>query len=399
MKSFKLYLRYSGACKIYNKVWFPNREFNGVFSINLDDFTVEYKKKIPFLETWIEQAYYGNINCIYDNKIFFFPFNCQFVMVYDTQDNDIQGIPINTVDGSDTYGTAGIIQCDEVAWIFPIKMSQGIFVLDLNEMRIKRDVDLENVLNDIDIIYNYENVVRLNKTEIAILSGNHTIIGIDVKTRKRLFTKRFDELNIWGIRYDGNAFWLLLYDSTDIYEWDPEENTLVKYHLLQEEWINGKGVPYFNIIFLNDQIIVLPCCLKYIMRINTEAYTISKAVEYPKGFYFFDSLMSVTAFAGFTTVDQHKVLIHPVRGNMLLIYDIEKNCVEGKELTVTAEEIPYLKEVIDQRFYQEDGIVQETDDFGLELLDLGIVQNRKNKNSLGARQIGDQIYNFLVKQQ
>ncbi len=398
MKNYKAYLRYMGTCKFQNKLWFLNGGFNGLFLMNLDNFITEFKMAVPYLEKQIQRAYDGNVYCTYGNKIFFFPYNCKFVMVYDTQGNDIQEIPISTADGSDTYWTAGVIQCNEITCIFPIRMEQGIFVLDLREMQIIRDVELEKVLYDVEFIYNYENVVKLNETNFSILSGNHTIIGINIKTRKRTFTKWFDELDIWGIRYDGSNFWLLLYESTDIYKWNPEEDKLVKYHLLQEEWINGKGVPYSNMIFLNNQIILLPCCLKNIMRIDQETNTINKATEYPAGFHFFNGIMGMPAFASFDIIEQHKILIHPVRGNMLLIYDIERNYIEGRKLTVTMEEIPYLQEVVEQRFHQEAGIVQETDHFGLELLNLAIAQNKKNRNPVKAEQVGKKIYDSLVKQ-
>lgn len=57
-------------------------------------------------------------------------------MVYDIRSNDIQEISINVADGSDIYWTAGIIQYDEIVWILPIKMTQGIFILDLKNGRL-----------------------------------------------------------------------------------------------------------------------------------------------------------------------------------------------------------------------------------------------------------------------
>lgn len=399
MKNSRIHLQYRGACQIQDKIWFSNGGFNGLFSVNLNDFTIEYKQRIPFLEKEIQWAYNGNVHCIYDNKIFFFPYNCRHIMVCNTRSDGIQEISVAMVDGSDTYCTAGIIQWGEKVWIFPVKVSQGIFVLNLITLQIKRDLELENVLNAVEFIYGYENVIRLNETEIAILSGKHTIIGLDIQNKKRTFCKQFDELDIWGIRYSGSSFWLLLHESTDVYQWKQSDDRLIKYQLLEEIWINGKGTPYVNMIFVDDQIILLPCSLKYIMRIDEETCTISKAVEYPKGFHFFDGIMHISAFAAFDVVGQHKVMIHPVRGNMLLLYDVEKNTIEGKELTVTKEQVPYLEEVIEQKFRQKNGIVMETDNFGVELLDLAIAQDRENRKHVETGQIGQNIYNTLIRQQ
>lgn len=399
MKNHKIYLRYLGGVKFHNKFYFVNDGFNGVFSLDLNSFSLQYMREIPFLNMGVQQAFWGNIHCCYENKILFFPANCNQIMVYNPETNDIQGIPIIPMDNSKEYMTAAIIPWNEQAYILPAKIVQGIFVLDLKTLNIKRSHVLNNILEETEYSGNSDNIVRMNETEIAILSGKYTIIGIDIQENKRTFCKQFTEdFYIWRIRYDGNDFWILSFTSTDVYRWNPAEDKLIKYQLEEEEWINSKGVPYVNIIFLDNQVILLPSCLKYIMRIDKETNTIKKAVEYPKGFYFFNGLISMPAFASFDIIEQHKILIHPVRGNMLLIYDIEKNHIEGRELTVTAEEIPYLQEVVEQRFHQEAGIVQETDHFGLELLDLAIAQNKKNRNREKAEQAGKEIYDSLVKQ-
>ena len=97
-------------------------------------------------------------------------------------------------------------------------------------------------------------------------------------------------------------------------------------------------------------------------------------------------------------IGQHKVLIHPARGNMLLIYDIVKNHIEGKELAVNNDMVPYLKEIIEQRFCQSGSVVNEMDNFGVRLLDLAINQKQKNKNSVKTEPVGEKIYRTLVKQ-
>lgn len=397
MKNAKVYLRYNVACPIKNTLWALNGGFNGLFSINLDDYTVEYKQSIPFLEKYIEWVNGGNGYCIYEKKIFFFPYNCWSVMAYDMQSNMIQEIPINVSDNSNTYWTAGIFQKEEKVWIFPTKMEQGIFILDMKRMQLERDMELEGVLSDVTFIYNFGNVIRLNGEEIAILSGKHSIIGIDVENKRKTFCKEFVEIDVWGIRYDGNDFWILQYESTDVYQWICNEDRLVRYRLLDEEWINGKGTPYVNMIFSDNQVILLPCCLKHIMRIDRDTNTIDRAVDYPENFHFFDGLAAQSAFLSFDIIEQHKVLIHPIRGNMLLLYDMKTNHIEGKELTVTKEQVPYLEEVCEQKLRQESGIINEKDNFGLNLLDWCISKKRQNSDEVKTEQAGRKIYNTLVR--
>ena len=73
---------------------------------------------------------------------------------------------------------------------------------------------------------------------------------------------------------------------TDIYEWNRAQGELIKYQLQEEEWLNEGGIPYSNIIFVDERIIVLNFYLKYIMEIDKNAHSIKKAIEYPKGFRF-----------------------------------------------------------------------------------------------------------------
>lgn len=397
MKNSKVYLQYYAACLAQDKIWFLNGGFNGLFSINLNDYTVEFRQRIPFLEKHAEWAFSGNGHCVYDGKIFFFPNNCRCIMTYDTKCDTIQGIPINLSDNSDTYWTAGTYQKDEKLWIFPTEMAQGIFILDLKRMQLERDRELERVLSDVTFIYNCGNVIKLNEKEIAVLSGQHTIIGVDVQNRRKTFFKEFKEIDIWGIRFDGSSYWLLSYESTDVYQWICKEDRLFRYRLLEEEWINGKGIPYVNMIFSDNQIILLPCCLKHIMRIDRDTNTIDRAVDYPENFHFFDGLAAQSAFLSFDIIEQHKVLIHPIRGNMLLLYDMKTNHIEGKELTVTKEQVPYLEEVCEQKLRQESGIINEKDNFGLNLLDWCISKKGQNSDEAKTEQAGRKIYNTLVR--
>lgn len=199
MKNSKIYIQYLGACRFRDKICFPNREFNRIFSIDVKNFVLNFEQNISFLKNQEEYPYYGNLHCIYNDRIFFFPYNCSYVMVYDLQTNDTKGIFIKTADGLNTYWTAGIFQCKEKVIIFPSKMIQGIFVLDLKTLQIVRDIELEKALYDVEFIYNYDNVIKLNETEVVFLSGRHTIIGFDIQNKKKIFSRRFEGLDIWGM--------------------------------------------------------------------------------------------------------------------------------------------------------------------------------------------------------
>ena len=82
---------------------------------------------------------------------------------------------------------------------------------------------------------------------------------------------------------------------------------------------------------------------------------------------------------------------------MLLLYDMKTNHIEGKELTVTKEQVPYLEEACEQKFRQESGIINEKDNFGLNLLDWCISKKRQNSDEVETEQAGRKIYDTLVR--
>ena len=397
MKNHKVHLQYSNACYCHDKIWFVEGETNSLFSMVMPEMSVYFRGKIPFIEEEIKWAYAANIHCHYDSKLFFFPSNCRQIAIYDIKKEEIQILPILPMDNTGAYITAGIVQNEHYVWIFPYKLTQGIFRLDMDTLELERNIELDKALEDVEYICNYDNIIKISETEIAVLSGKDTIVGINIQEKKRIFTKCFDEKrDIWGMRYDGSNFWLLPYNSTDIYEWIPSEDRLVKYQLHEEEWIDGKGGTYTNMIFWNDQIIVLPCCLKYIMRVDKETRGIYKAVEYPEKFRFLNSLSQYPAFGAFDMIDSQKVLLHPLRGNMPLIYDMAKNRLEGKELVLGSEDIRGLKPFLEQQLQNRYKIIYETEIFGVEMLDLFIYSGMAGAEGSFEKRIGKNIYDILL---
>lgn len=389
-----MYLHYSNACRLQDRIWFSNGIFNGWFSLNIQEFSIKFEGRIPFLDEDIQWAYASNGHCCYRNKIYMFPSNCDYVLCYDVEQDNMQGIPLLGAGIPESYGMTGIVQYCDCVWLFPVKLSQGIFRLDLDTLKFGKTTEFDNALEGVDYIFN-SNVIKISDTEIALLSGNNTIIEIDLLTKKRICCKHFnDNINIWGIRYDNGSFWLLTYDSTDVYEWIKEEDRLERYCLTEEEWIHGKGVPYVNMVFLNNQIVLLPCCLKYVMKVDKGTHWISKAADYPDGFRFLDSLDMYPAFSAFDIIDDYRAILHPLRGNMLLVYDSEKNHIDGKLLTVRKEDIFCISEILCQSFRKHIEINYESDLFGMEFLEL-VMRSDMEEGEVKETHVGKSIYDTL----
>lgn len=300
--------------------------------------------------------------------------------------------------------TAGIFQKNSRVWIFPGDMSAGVLILDLENLYLEQDIQLAAVLKDVGHIYNYENVIQVSEEEVAILSGMDTIVQVNILKKRVVYSKCFGEdIHIWSIKYDGRSFWLLPYESTDVYEWRSEIDELVKYKLLEQdtEWIDIPGPPYINMVFFDNKVILLPSRLKSLMGIDKETNVIKKVVDYPEGFKFLKNQFGIErypAFGAFDIIDK-KLILHPLLGNMMLIYNVEENHLEGIEFIVTQEEIPYLNEIILGQTYQETGLYIEKDDFGgIEML--WLMANNKNseyRNNRKRYDIGEEIHHIICE--
>ena len=248
--------------------------FNGLFSINLKNFELEYHGQIPFLDNFAVLSY-AHSNFFFENKLFFCPNNCKDILIYDIENKTYNKINILS---KDNYLTARTIQRGKKVWIYPQNLKHGIFFLNLDDLSIEESIEFNQLLAGIqDIPW----IVELNEFEIAILSGDKEIIEVNI-LKKEIIDKKIlkEDIRIFSIRYYGGSYWILFKDSSDIYEIVRKENKIIKYHLFEEEWITKKGIPYSNAIFIEDDILLLNYRLKYIMKIDKKSKTITE--QHPK---------------------------------------------------------------------------------------------------------------------
>lgn len=364
MRNRIIHLQYSESCLYKGKIWFLNQGFNGLFSLDPNDFTLTFQAQIPSLDVGQMKELYS-ISCLsYENKLYFFYINSRHVAIYDLNNNKIQWQLISQTDGLEKEGLAGVVKCKNQVWLLSINPNLGPWILDLNTLKVKKDIKLHGLLKNLERI---KRVISIGESEIAILLENSTIVCIDIKNKQKVYSKCFEENgHLAEIKYDGAAYWLLQADSTDIFEWNRKEDKLVKYQLSETEKIDGMNIlPYADLIFFKGQLIILPGKLKNIMKLNKETGIISKAIDYPAGFRRLNNYFGVAGLpvlSAYNIIDD-KIYIHPLAGNMLLCYDVERNYIEGKELVVTDKEFFYFGEALKQGL-EINGEFFETEDIG-----------------------------------
>lgn len=392
MMDDSIHLNYLGTCRCKNKIWFTSGEFNGLFSLDLGNLSVNYESRIPYLEEW-DRIAYNYLNLVYNDKLLFMPPLCRKIFVYDIGNAQAHEVVMPLED----FLLVGIIQCENTIWLFPKDLKQGVYILDVLSLQIKKDVEISALVGDIE-----DDVrgIKLSETEYAFYSiEDNQIIEIDiVKKRKHIYSCFPKNMDIWQTFYDGQNYWAIQKDSTDIYEWNYNENKVIKYCLTEKELVTDENILplYTSIVFINDQIIILSNKTRFIMKIDKSTRTISKLADYPNEFRFLMNIYFYNhAFPAPYDVIGSKIWIHPVCGNMLLIYDVETNHFEGKELVVTAKQLPFLQNVITHNINQE--ICYESEDLCTlqNFLDVTyMLHNDETDESIG---VGKKIYDALVR--
>lgn len=379
MEDIRTHLKFGSNCLVDNNIYFFNRTFNGVFYLDLKDFSVHFVHK--FDVEWAGTIGLSmNSECLfYKGAIYFFPTKTNIIMKYDIVRQQEQIIEIPDFDDKD-FNVTNIIQRHNRVYLFPTILKKGIFVLDLLKDKVIKDNTLSSLFKS-DLCCG--NVLDVNKNSILLsMYNSNKAYEIDLNTAEMIdYSGMFqNDLKIFSIFFDGNNYWILQTESTDIYEWDKENGLLQKYTSESIVWEDKIGVPYSNLIFLDDEILVLNYSLKHILRINKKKKTIETPLLYPKGFRLVNNAFCHQNICDYYIVLEDKVLIYPCRGNMLLIYDKETKQLSGRELIVSEKEVPYLRQIVEESFIRNESAV-ENDDFGTLETFLCMIGKKENKRS------------------
>ncbi len=386
MEDIRTHLKFGSSCRIDNNIYFFNRTFNGVFYLDLKDFSVHFVHKfdVEWAGTIGLSMNYESI--FYKDAIYFFPTKTNVIMKYDIVRHQEQIIEIPDFDDKD-FNVTNIIQRQNRVYLFPTTIKKGVFVLDLLEDKVKKDNAL-SALFKTDLWCG--NVLAVSKDSVLLsLFNSNKVYEINLDTAKMIdYSRMFhNNIKIFSIYFDGNNYWILQMESTDIYEWNKENGLLQKYKNESVIWEDKIGVPYSNLIFLDDEILVLNYSLKHILRINKKKKTIENPLLYPKGFRLVNNAFCNQNICDYYIVLEDKVLIYPCRGNMLLIYDKETKQLSGSELIVSEKEVPYLWQIVEESFIRNESAVENDDFVTLDVfLDMmkrkeeSVIQEKDKKN-------------------
>lgn len=356
MEEITAYLKIGGSCRIGNRIYFLNMTFNGLFYLDICDMSIHFEHL--FSEIPAEMIRLTGNSLYYENAIYFFPSMSNFIMRYDLMKCQERIIDIKDFN-EDHFLIIGYVLRQNKVYMFPHNLCKGVYVFDLQRQMVERDEELSLLFRS-GFYCGVTFLVRENRVLLSRFSANE-IIEVDLDSKKIVYSKKFEDyMQIYSVYFDGIHYWILQMKSSEIYKWNRERDTVqifVNKNTVQENVQEGN---YSNMIFLNDEILILPLHLREILKINKEKKIIEKFKELPEKFELIDNRFRYCAVCYQYTLLEDKILLYSDSGNMMLIYDLVTGELSGKRLLISEKDVPYLREIL-KKIMRADKVHVEND--------------------------------------
>lgn len=341
----EIYLNFRGWAREDDKIYFANMEFNGLFEMSLRSFEVKHIH--TFLAVPLNRFFcVGQYIMKYHDRLVFLmneerqnKLCCFDLKTREETEIDFPYIsePIMRDCSTFVHGNKG--------WIIPDHLSFGIYVIDLDTLHIEKDETLSELLKEYSVNKRLKGLD--NKRFYFDDKVKNEIIIVNVDTRSKVSFK-LPVQNVGGCIINEKVVWIIQTNTTDVYEWNIEENTLNKYFLKDTTLWDQKSNPYMDLIYIKEQdcVFLAGDLIAGIFKTNRVAQTIERAFEFPEDFRFLNNkLRNYSYFAEVERIED-EIWFYPICGNRILVYDIRENTVKGIKCTISLQNIPQFKETI-----------------------------------------------------
>lgn len=376
----RLNLHYRSCIRMKDKMYFSEAFFNGLFEMDLNDFSVKFIGHFSG-ENKSKMLLHGGRAVQYKDVIYFFPSCIKQVHYYNVVTGVEHSIAVPILDNEE-FVIIGIVQRKNRVWFFSAEASRGVFVLDMAENSIKKADALTILFSKYKSVTNFIELAKEGNA-FTYCTSESALLEIDVE--KEIIQEHkisIGDKEICSINYCEGMFYFIDAVSGDLYEWGWHNKYLRKFSANNVEMSGGKGVPFSNCCFVNGNIYMIPLRSEYVMKIMKDDGIMERAFEYPKDFqriktvnlYYEPALMS-----SFEVI-HNEIWFYPFGSNQLLIYDTKTNQLVGKKVTLDID-----------RVFPYEGIVYEISQESLDYLFHNIGKS-KTSSAAEDREEGTRIY-------
>lgn len=326
-------------------LWFSNVKFNGLYKVDLLNGKIEWVhkfKNISYGNTWTHSKMYKE-----GEELIFIPLFDDKITIYNlkTAREEIIKLPLKN---NKTNFTGCSYKSGNKIWLVSNTNVEDIFCYDIKLKNIEKEENLSKVLSK--YLGDEEFFARGNVCGDRIIifeSEKNKVCEINMATKEvQSFEIKIEGANIIRVGFDGENYWCVQFDSHDVYEWNKENDTYVKYISEDKEFLDYlKKVPYSEFLFMNGEVVLNSHSSKGVNIVDKEKRTIKKLFDLPKFVKAVESGKNNPLYSGIVHY-ANKIYLIPERASHLLIYELGTQNIREIELMVCREDLQYSDEIL-----------------------------------------------------
>lgn len=218
---------FSCGAKYGDNIYASARKFNGLVKIQINNGETEYVSKFPSEEEIIENQH--SRAYAYRNEIFFFPAFGKYIHIYNL---DTGNMTKYVLDRQLYKGEYCALLNDEIVVMIPKKIGGNILKFDLNK-RESSVLLFWETLGDYfpkTAIYTFLRMVILRNKLYLPIYDSSSIICLDLNSLE-IEVKRVKVDRLLGAVGGTEDIFLLTNDSSAVFKWNPEDNSVIPYNV------------------------------------------------------------------------------------------------------------------------------------------------------------------------
>lgn len=337
-----------------NALWCSNLNFNGLFSISLPGYEIDYKGRFFGYDDYAVGLH--RFAEVFGDKLIFFPNYSSSVDTYDVNGNMKQCVieSWRKQKNKDNFtGCAGVFLYKDVYYLFPRFCGMNLIVYDPCQNEIVREIELKrtnDLLGNMKGSYALRGVLTEDCVYMPI-SGANKIIKYDLNTMEESFVTLPDTESVMAaIEFDGSCFWVHCDDTVKRFDFD-FRRVINNYRC-----IDGKDGVVTGIIYIDSRVYVIPAYLNSIKMIDMKENIIRRITIDTNTMRMNIGPVSKWRHTDNSVLLGEKLFIPPVGLNCGTVLDLKSFTVEHPVFKVPAASIPIknYREKINYEFEKDD---------------------------------------------
>jgi len=323
--------------KVEDSIWFSASNFNGLFKLNIYNLEIEFVHRFQYAE--VNQALLHSGKIIhYNNELYIFPYYSNVIVSYNISTKEENIIEIPDVENENLV--VNVVWQSGTEIYFYGDTNLRFYVLDLELKKVKKHELGKEIFSKFSSGQIGWGEFCNDRILIVLQDKNEFIEVKDNICMHYNIPNYFRDLNLFRVYYDGKLYWLVFFESTDIYSWDIKTQELERYTLDDSVRVEVEKFFYHKFWSFEKDFFVVGNSLCGIFQIDREVKKIKEVCKLPKEFKILSQKdWQRMPFEQYVIVNK-ELWMFPVTGNKLVIYNSENSQTIGVDFSINGRDIP-----------------------------------------------------------